>query len=194
MRGIHTCCPEAPSIININQNIIQMDGTRAFWLAVSFTGADYNNFYAGVGFPLAYVPYTRSQATLVWNSGVQELGKDFIINGDRVFLNFTPDADDRFQFKYFALTDGTSTITYDSSLAVGTLVGFGGVTAPAGWFVMDGTTPHPQGSYPELWTFLQAHTDLLASSDATTFTLKSIQSPFYDGNTLVTGSTIIKHD
>ena len=195
MRGIHTCCPEAPSIININQNILQMDGTRAFWLEVYFTGADYLSMYAPVGgMPLAFPPYTRSQTTLVMNSGVQRYDHDFVINGAKLALKFAPDAGDLFQFKYFALTDSTSTIVYDSSLAVGTMVGYGGSTSVQGWLLMDGTTSHLKGVYPELWAFLDVHTDLLASSDATTFTLKSIQSPFYDGNTLVTGATIIKHD
>ena len=195
MRGIHTCCPEAPSTININQNIIQMDGTRAFWLEVYFTGADYNSMYAPVGgLSLAFPPYTRSQTTLVMNSGVQRYGHDFVINGSRLALNFTPAAGDLFQFKYFALTDSTSTIVHDSSIAVGTMVGFGGSGEVPGWHRMDGSTPRPKGNYPQLWAFLETHSDLLESSDATTFTLKLIQSPFYDGNTLVTGATIIKHD
>lgn len=189
MRGIHTCCPEAPSTINISQNIIEMDGTRAFWAEKYLTGAQYK----AVGYILLdYVPYTRSQATLILNSGVQRQPYDFAIFGNKVYLAFTPEDGDLLHFKYFALTDLTSNIVNDSSLATGSTIGFSGVDIPDGWLDMDGKTPHSCAAYPDLTDWLVANPTYALSNDGDNFVLKALSSPYYDGTTLVTGKTIIK--
>ena len=192
MRGIHTCCPEAPSTINITQNIIEMDGTRAFWAEKYLTGAQ----YLAVGYILLdYVPYTRSQASLVLNSGTQRQPTDFVIDGNKVYLAFTPQPDDKLHFRYFALTDSTSTIVNDSTLPTGSMIGFSGTTIPDGWLDMDGTTKHTLSVYPNLVIWLVANPDyytVLGGDDEGKFTLRSLNTPYYDGTTLVTGKTIIK--
>ena len=191
MRGIHTCCPESPSTINIVQNIVEMDGTRAFWAEKYLTGAEYKA--AGNYIQLDHVPYTRSQATLILNSGVQRQPYDFAISGDKVFLAFVPNDADLIHFKYFALTDGTSNVVNDSSLPVGSMIGFSGSSIPDGWMEMDDGSTHLKATYPALWAWLVINTDYAVASDETTFTLKSLSTPYYDGTTLVVGKTIIKY-
>jgi hypothetical protein len=190
MRGIHTCCPEAPSTINITQNIVEVDGTRALWVEHFFTGLQAK----ALGYlPLTYSPYARSQVLLMLNSGVQRLGTDFSVNANQILLSFEPADADVLHVKYFALTDGTSTVTGDSSLAVGTLIGYGGTAIPDGWLDMDGTTSHALATYPTLAAWLLVNTDYELSRSATHFVLKRLQSPYYDGTTLVSGKTIIRY-
>ena len=189
MRGIHSCCPEPVSEVTINQNIVEVDGTRAFWVEAYCTGAQYK----ATGYlPLAYVPYTRSQSLLVLNSGVQRQGTDFVVSNDRVNLTFAPQDADVIMFKYFALTDGTSNILNDSTLTTGMTVGFSGAVIPSGWLDMDGTTVYTVAAYPALAAWLAINTDYAESLDASNFVLKHISTPYYDGTTLVSGKTIIK--
>lgn len=195
MRGIHTCCPEAPSTINITQNIIEMDGTRAFWVEQSFLGSQY---VAATGFALTYVPYARSQLSLLLNSGAMRQGPDFTVTASRVYLTFVPAADDKIVIRYFALTDGTSSVLADSTLTTGMTMGFGGTVIPEGWVDMDGTTPlsRAEGSVSgELYTWCSTYAPTYIKEedeDANTFTLIANASTFYNGTTLVTGKTLIK--
>ena len=190
MRGIHTCCPSPVSTINITQNIIEMDGTRAFWAEKYLTGAQYK---AAGYIQLDHVPYTRSQATLILNSGVQRQPYDFAISGDKVYLAFVPNDADLIHFKYFALTDGTSNVVNDSTLPVGSMIGFSGSSIPDGWLDMDGTTSHACASFVGLTAWLVANPDYAKSNDGTNFVLKALNTPYYDGTTLVVGKTIIKY-
>lgn len=190
MRGINTCCPETVPTVNVYQNVVEMDGTRAFWAEKYLTGAQYK----AVGWiQLDYVAYTRSQCTLILNSGVQRQPNDFVVSGDKVYLSFVPQDGDLIHFKYFALTDGTSNVVNDSSLPTGSMIGFSGATIPDGWLEMDGTTPHPRAAYAALVVWLTANPDYLhADSDDTNFVLKALNTPYYDGTTLVVGKTIIR--
>ena len=189
MRGIHTSCPEPVSTINITQNIVEMDGTRAFWDEVYTTGT----VYLALGYiALPYTPYARSEVMLVLNTSVQRQGTNFTVANNRIYLNFTPGAADLIHVRYFALTDGSSSILADSTIATGMTVGYSGVSIPSGWLELDGSTSHLQSSYPELWVYLQANTGYLLSSTATHFVLNKIDTPFYNGTTLVSGKTIIK--
>ena len=191
MRGISTCCPEPVSTINITQNVVEMDGTRAFWCEKYLTGAQ----YLAVGYiPLDYVPYTRSQASFVLNSGTQRQPNNFVVDGKKVYLAFTPQPDDELHFRYFALTDSTSNIVNDSSLPTGSMIGFSGDTIPDGWLDMDGSAPHSAAAYANLVIWLTANPTFATFSapDPTTFVLKALKTPYYDGTSLVTGKTIIK--
>lgn len=190
MRGIHTNCPEPVSTINITQNIIEMDGTRAFWDEVYTTGEVYIG--AGGFIALPYTPYARSQVTLILNTAVMRQGPDFTVANDRVYLNFTPALTDLLHVRYFALTDGSSSILADSTISAGMTVGFGGTVIPTGWLELDGSTSHLQSSYPVLWAWLQLNTGYVLSSTATHFVLNKIDTPFYNGTTLVSGKTIVK--
>lgn len=191
-RGIHTGCPEAPSAINITQNIVEMDGTRAFWVEQYLTGVEYKN-QTPDRIVLEYVPYARSQVTVMLNTTVLLQGIDFVVDNDRIVLTFTPEDTDKLHVRYFALTDGTSSVLADSTLSTGMTLGFGGTTIPTGWLEMDGTTPHLNSSFLALSDWLTLNGDELAlSHDATSFVLKRIDTPYYNGTTLVTGKTIIK--
>ena len=194
MRGIHTSCPEPVSTINIVQNIVEMDGTRAFWDEVYTTGAAYSylNYIA-----LPYTPYARSQVTLMLNTAVMQQGPDFTVANNRIYLNFTPAAADLIHVRYFALTDGSSSILADSTIIAGMTVGYSGVSIPTGWLELDGVdaNSHLISSYQTLWdNFLNtvAGAGYVKSSTATHFVLNKIDTPFYNGTTLVSGKTIIK--
>ncbi len=189
MRGINTCCPETVPTVNVYQNVVEMDGTRAFWAEKYLTGAQYK----AVGWiQLDHVVYTRSQCTLILNSGVQRQPNDFVVSGDKVYLSFVPQDDDLIHFKYFALTDGTSNVVNDSSLPTGSMIGFSGATIPDGWLEMDGTTPYACAAYADLVVWLTANPDYALSNDGTNFVLKALNTPYYDGTTLVVGKTIIR--
>lgn len=191
IRGIHSCAPEPVSTINITQNIVEMDGTVAFWVETYLSGTEYNS---ATYVALEYVPYARSQVTVMLNSGVMRQGLDFSVDSDRVTLLFTPDATDKIHVRYFALTDGTSAMLADSTMSEGMMVGFSGSVAPDGWLLMDGSTDHLISAYGALNTWLLANPDYEDVGDrtATTFRLKLINTPYYNGTTLVTGTTIIK--
>jgi hypothetical protein len=188
MRGIHTACPEAPDI-TVTQNIIQMDGTTSFFVRQQFTGAQ----YLAIGYlPLDYVPYARSSFVLILNTGVQQYTTDYTVQGDRAYLSFVPQAGDNITVRYFALTDGSTAVTNDSSLSTGMTMGFGGATIPDGWLDMDGSTSHALSAYPALAAWLVANPTYEASRTATHFVLRLLSSTFYDGTTIVSGKTLIK--
>ena len=201
MRGIHTCCPEPVLTVNVTENIVEMDGTRAFWAEKYMAGSTYNTLGT---IALDYVPYARSQVTLMLNTAVMRQGVDFAVNNQSIQLLFTPENSDNIHVRYFALTDGTSSILADATLTPGMTVGSSSASdvPPSGWLFMDPTLPvatsgaHLKSAYPLLWTFLASNTDYLEpgsyADPSLTFKLKLINTPFYNGTTLVTGKTIIK--
>ena len=195
MRGIHTCCPEPVSTINITQNVVEMDGTRAFWVEQQFLGSEY---VVASGFELDYVPYARSQLSLMLNSGAMRQGPDFTVTASRVYLTFVPAADDKIVIRYFALTDGTSSVLADSTLTTGMTMGFGGTVIPEGWVDMDGATALSRAAGSSsgalyTWCSTYAPTYILSEDEeANTFTLIANASTFFNGTTLVTGKTLIK--
>ena len=195
MRGISTCCPEPVSTINITQNVVEMDGTRAFWVEQHFLGSEY---VVASGFALTYVPYARSQLSLLLNTGAMRQGPDFTVTATKVYLTFVPQPDDKIVIRYFALTDGTSSVLADSTLTTGMTMGFGGTVIPDGWADMNGSTPlsRAEGSSSGKlyeWCTTYAPTYIKEENEeANTFTLISNKSTFYNGTTLVTGKTLIK--
>ena len=195
MRGIHTCCPEAPSTINITQNVVEMDGTRAFWVVDRRLGSEY---VVASGFTLSYTPYARSQLSVILNTAQLRQGVDFTVTANKVYLTFVPVADDKIVVRYFALTDGTSSVLADSTLTTGMTMGFGGTVIPDGWADMDGSTPLSRAAGSEsgeLYTWCKTYAPTYIkeeNGDANTFTLISNKTTYYNGTTLVTGKTLIK--
>lgn len=192
MRGINTCCPESPSTINITQNIVEMDGTRAFWCEDRLLGSAYNS---STGIVLRYVPYARSQLSLLLNTAQMRQGVDFAVSENAVYLTFVPQPDDKIVVRYFALTDGTSSVLADSTLVPGMTMGFSGSAIPDGWLDMDGDTVYAKAAPNDhLWDFLDVNRDYLVEGSfaGETFKLKLLNTPFYNGTTLVTGKTLIK--
>ena len=195
MRGIHTCCPETVPTINLTQNVVEMDGTRAFWCVKHYLGSEYSSVN---GFVLDHAPYARSQVTVMLNTAVMRLGYDFSVNANAVFLTFAPNPDDKFEIRYFALTDNTSSILADSTLSTGMMIDYGGTDDRDGWIAMDGITDHSgTGEKLALFNWLGVgtrSTDYCEAYDAgaATFRLKALSSTFYDGTTLVTGKKLIK--
>ena len=196
MRGIHTCCPSPVSTINITQNVVEMDGTRAFWVQDRYVGSDYSIVN---GFTLTYVPYARSQLSLLLNTAQMIQGVDFTVSASKVFLTFTPVATDNIVIRYFALTDSTSSILADSTLATGMMIGYGGSGTQDGWLEMDGSATHSgTGDNLALFNWLAIGTrstdycDAYVAGVGGTFKLKLVQTPYYNGTTLVTGKTLIK--
>ena len=194
MRGIHTCCPSPVSTINVNQNIVEMDGTRAFWVEAASLGSAYN---PATGIVLEYTPYARSQLSVILNTAQLRQGVDFTVSANAVYFTFVPVADDKIVVRYFALTDSTSSILADSTLTTGMTLGYSPAsdTPPSGWLFMDGSKAHLKtGDNAALWAFLAANTSYLVAGSyaGDTFTLALINTPFYNGTTLVTGKTLIK--
>lgn len=192
MRGIHTCCPEAPSVINITQNIIEMDGTRAFWVDQYLLGSGVSSN----SITLEYVPYARARVFVMLNTATMRQGFDYSVLGNKITLNFTPASDDLLHINYFALTDGTSTLVNDNSFSTGMTIGFGGAagTEPEGWLRMDGTTLHLRTSYAGLAAWLDANDSYLnlTLTTGTHFVLKALQTSFFHEGSLIAGPTIIK--
>lgn len=190
-RGIHSCCPEAPSTINVTRNVIELDGETTVFRDEWFTGAQ----VSGGNITLSATPYTASTVQLALNALTQRLNVDYIVVGDRVALNFTPAPADVLHFRYLVVGEGTSTVV-GSGLAVGTLVGYGSIgVAPDGWLLMNGTQQVTVAAYPDLHAFLALNLHLTVegtSQGSGPYTLKSVLSSYYNGTTLVSGTTIIK--
>ena len=195
MRGIHTCCPELVSTINVYQSVVEMDGTRAFWVEDRKLGSEYA---VASGFTLTYTPYARSQLSVILNTAQLRQGVDFTVTANKVYLTFVPVADDNIVIRYFALTDGTSSVLADSTLTTGMTMGFGGVAIPEGWADMDGSTPLSRAagsSSGDLYSWCKTYAPTYIDEedeDANTFTLISNKTTYYNGTTLVTGKTLIK--
>lgn len=193
-RGIHTCCPEAPSTINVTVNNLELDGETALFVEELFVGTDVTSRTL----TLTYTPYESASVHVMLNSTVMRPTFDYTVVADKIVFTFDVDSDDNIHVRYLRVGGGTVSII-ESALAVGTLVGYGSATTPPdGWLLMDGTTKVYQSVYPELYTHLAANTHLTDGSGDDTpgsgvyYILKSISTSYYDGATLVTGNTIIK--
>lgn len=192
MRGIHTCCPEAPSTINITQNIIEMDGETAFFVDERFTGAE-----APTGvITLDYTPYAAASVQVSLNSGVQRPVNDYVVVGKQVRLNFIPETTDKIHVRYFSKESGAAVVPGGSELPTGFTMGYNGIgEAPDGWLYLDGVQT-VTAAHEDLFAYLVANTHLLTdyTPGDTTLTLRNIQTPYYDAEsgTMQVGKTIIK--
>lgn len=192
MRGIHTCCPEAPSTINISQNIVEMDGETAFFVDERFTGAE-----APTGvITLDYTPYAAASVQVSLNSGVQRPVNDYVVVGKQVRLNFIPETTDKIHVRYFSKESGAAVVPGGSELPTGFTMGYNGIgEAPDGWLYLDGVQT-VTAAHEDLFAYLVANTHLLTgyTPGDTTLTLRNIQTPYYDAEsgTMQVGKTIIK--
>jgi hypothetical protein len=193
-RGIHSHSPEAPSTINVIQNIVQLDGRTTIWVDEQFTGSD----LVGRLLTLSYIPYSSSTILLSLNSGVQRIGEDFTVFNNKITFTFDVPPSDSIHVRYIKVGAGVSTIV-GADLAVGTMVGYGALTAPPdGWLAMNGTTKVYDTVYPLLFGFLSSNLHLTTTGTTsvdgtgTYYTLKSITTSYYDGTQFVQGTTIIK--
>lgn len=193
-RGIHSHCPEAPSTINVTQNIVTLNGGQTIWQDDQFTGAEVVN----KKITLSKVPYSPSSVHVVLNSGVQRLNVDYHLDGDIITFTFTPAASDFINVKYVYVSGGLTSLQ-DSGVATGTMVGFGGVTAPTGWLLMNGVQKVNIEYYGDLYAFLDSNQHLTSGdgddgggSGGQYYVLKNILTSYFDGTQLVSGTTIIK--
>jgi hypothetical protein len=101
-RGIHSSCPEAPSTINVTQNILKLDGSDAYFMDEIFTGAQI--IASGNAAVLSRFPYTTASVTVFLNSGAQRYNIDYYIDRNRVVFYFPVDVDDTVTIKYISAT------------------------------------------------------------------------------------------
>ena len=190
MRGIHTCCPEAPSVININQNIVQLDGETSYFVDETFPGTAAQS----QRITLTHTPYAAASVLLSLNSGVQRPVTDYIVVGKEVRLMFVPDTSDMLHFRYFATDSGAMVVPGGSELPTGFMMGFSGSPIPDGWLVMSTDTVVSETLYPSLYGFLTNNMHLVEATVGVNddYQLKTLLTPYYDGTTMVSGSTIIK--
>lgn len=198
-RGIHSSCPEAPTTINVTQNIVRLDGGSTIWADDQFTGAD----VVARKLTLSKVPYAAASVDVILNSGVQRLNVDYTISADVVTFNsgVTIDPSDVINVKYVYVGGGLASLQ-DSGVAVGTMVGFGGTTPPSGWLKMDGIQKVNIDYYGNLYAFLNSNQHLTVEGVAGPsgpdtpgglyYVLKNITTTYFDGTQLVSGTTIIK--
>lgn len=192
MRGIHTVCPEAPSTINVTQNIVEMDGENSFFVDERFTGAD---VVSGV-LTLSHTPYAAASVQVSLNSGVQRPTSDFIIVGNTVRFIFVPAAADAIHVRYFALESGSTTVPGGTSLPTGFTLGYNGSTEPEGWLFMRPATT-VTAALDALFAFLTVNPHLINETPGAgveSYTLREIMTPYFDVSTgtMVQGATIIK--
>lgn len=194
MRGIHTCCPSPVSTINITQNVVQMDSETAFFVDERFTGAD----VTGGVLTLSHTPHAAASVQLALNSGVQRLGVDFLVVGDKIqFVSFSPADTDVLHIRYFSTESGTATVPAADELPTGFTMGYSGATIPDGWLLMDGVTKvYDLAATETLYAFLGANAHLVlesGSDDSGDYhVLKAIQTPYYVDGQIMAGNTIIK--
>lgn len=181
--GCRDSCPSAPEI-TLNQTIIEMDGDTAFFRDEYFTTA--GNVHV-----LAYTPYEAASVLVSRNSGVQRQPTDFIVQGNSIVLAAPLIAGEVLHVRYFATT-GVSTLS-GSSFPLGSIIGFGGATAPTGWLWMDGTTSYEVSLYSSFVTLATANSWLL-SNNGTNFVIKARSVSYYDSatSTFVTDPAIVK--
>ena len=193
MRGIHTCCPEAPGTINIYKTELKIDSGEARYVDKTYTGSQFSGNNAIV---LDYAPFSKESTFLFLNSGSQIPGTDFSVQGKILTLNFAPNADDVIHVKYMARIDGLTWSDYP----VGALIGLEGAVIPNGWFLMAPATEVYEANYPNLFAYLSANLGLVneeaVPDPGDPFTLKALSTSYFDPNInqLVQGQTIIKHD
>lgn len=193
-RGIHSHCPEAPSVINVTQNIVELDGQTTIWVDEQYTGAD----LVGSMLTLGGIPYSASSILVSLNSGVQRIEEDFTAYNNKIVFTFTPALTDIIHVRYIKVGEGVSALV-GANLAVGTMVGYATLQAPpSGWLVMNGTTKVYSTVYSALFGFLGSNLHLTTTGttavdgNGTYYTLKSITTSYYDGTQFVQGTTIIK--
>jgi len=189
-RGIHTCCPEAPSTINIVRNVIEMDGQVSFFVNEVYTGAD----VVDGALTLRHTPYQAAAVQVVLNSGTQVPSRNYQVVGNKIlFVGFVPVASDVIHIRSFQVGDNVSTLV-QSELPAGSMIGFGGagIAPPEGWLFMDGTTV-VTSAYETLFSFLAENLSLTVEGVVgPSYTLKALNTSYYDGQTFVAGRTIIK--
>lgn len=194
MRGIHTVCPEAPSTINVVQNIVQMDSETAFFVSEHFVGSQ---VVSGV-LTLSHAPHAAASVQLAVNALVQRLGVDYRVVGRTVqFISFVPQAADVLDVQYFSTESGTTTVPSGDAFATGFTMGYSGATLPDGWLFLDGSTKvYDIVATEALYGFLALNAHFVDSSgtDGTGdyYVLKLIQTPYYSAGTMLAGNTIIK--
>jgi len=195
-RGIHSCCPEAPSTINITQNIVQLDGETTIFMDEQFMGSS----VVGGLLTLSKTPYAAASVYVALNSGLQRQGVDYNVVNNKLFFLFDVAVSAVIHVKYMAVGDGVSINTVvGSGLTTGTIVGYGAAgIAPDGWVLMDGATKVYDTAYAALFAFLAAHLHLTDGTGEHTdgtgdyYVLKSVATSYFDGSAFVTGNTIIK--
>jgi hypothetical protein len=188
-RGIHTCCPEAPSTINVTQNIVELDGKSAIFTDETFTGG---NVLSRV-LTLSLRPYSQASTQVIYNSATLRPVFDYTVVGRTIVFTFDPSSADSIYVRYLVV-DGGNVSLDSAALAVGTMTGFGSIgTAPAGWLLMDGAQQVTGSSHPALYNFLTANLHLtVEGATGATYTLKPLSTSYYDGATVLVGTTIIK--
>ncbi len=191
MRGIHSCCPESVSTVNINQTVLSIDSGEARFVEQVFTG----NQFSDNAVTLDYAPFSLASTYLFLNSGSQLGGDNFSLQGKVLTLQFTPDTEDTVQVKYMARVDGMVWSDYP----VGAMIGFSGSSVPAGWYLMNGVQEVVQVTHPVLHAHLADNLELTVEDTdqgADPYTLKAVAMTYFDPalNQLVQGQTIIKHD
>jgi hypothetical protein len=193
-RGIHSCCPEAPTTINVTQNIVELDGYETLWRDEYYTGAQ----VVADQLTLSYAPYAQASVQVILNSGTQRQGTDYTIIGNVITFTFTPAATDVIHVRYVTVGAGTVALN-DGAFPVGTTIGYNGASAPTGWFMLDGDQVVTKAGHPVLYAFLELNLDLVAAvvpQDPADHTLSLLPITYYDPATtsMVYGNTIIKHD
>ena len=190
MRGIHTCCPEAPSIININQNIIQMDGETAFFVDERFSGQAAQDQVI----TLSHTPYAAASVLVSLNSGVQRPVADYVVVGDQVRFNFTPNPEDSIHIRYFSKESGAMIAPSGSEMPVGFTMGYSGTPIPDGWLTLNTDVTVSEAAFPDLYAFLTNNMHLVEETIAPNddYRLKTIMTPYYTGGQMLSGATIIK--
>lgn len=192
-RGVHTCCPAAPSTINVTVNTIELDGDTAVFINETYTGSDVSSNVL----TLAHTPYSSAAVQVIYNSGTLRPFIDYEVSANKIVFLFTPDASAKIHIRSLKVGANISTLT-GSELGTGTLIGWGGSasdpTWPDGWLKMDGSTTVTAASYSALHAFLGTHLDLVEETVVSaTYTLKEINSSYFDEDgTLLTGIMLIK--
>jgi len=173
------CYPE-PVDVTINQTIVQIESGEVSWDEATLV------LVAGVA-TLPYLPLHPENVKVYVNGLAQTANVDFTISGQTItFLTEAPSSEDRVVANYMYASDG-SVIG-----EVGTIAAWGGsqLVPPDGWLFCDGSDVS-RTTYANLFEAIGV---LYGSGDgATTFTLPTMESTFYDGVTYVTRKSIIKY-
>lgn len=180
MTCCQSSCPEPVSTVTVNQTIIEFgEGNEALYRQDALF-LDLN-----LQATLTAVPASMQAVGLYINGVLQNQGEHYTVNGQTITVNTQPPAGSTIIAKYLSAESESV-----SGVAIGAILGFGGTVAPSGFLLCNGAAVSRAG-YSALFAVIG--TTYGVGDGSTTFNLPTLQSPYYNGTTLVTGTSIIKY-
>lgn len=185
-------CPEVPGITIVEAPTVALGGAEVQCKNESFSVAAGNITNSGDGLRYLILAAAPLDGTaLLFRNGTSQRLDTYTLYGNVLRLNTAAETDDLFQVQYWTYAGATG--SESTWPLTGSFMQMNDtVTTLPGYILCDGSTAYVKATYPTLWVYLSAHTDMLQASTATTFTLKNMSFLVQQGESVVTMNTFIK--